>query len=219
MISDNNELIHDSHDEDLQNFDDPDKGFELDKLEIPKPSVTDESKTVTGQTTDIESQDTPKPEALSESESLKNSTRVSRPRKAGRYLLLLVISSGLAVFLGIIGFISIKLSQFDMTKVPTGGAPVGTYQAIEPIVTNLGDSNYVYIVLMLRSPSEQHTQFMALKSKVIDAVFNILGSEDVQRQVAYGGPASIKSVLYTKITTLLDEKYPNQVILSEVRLN
>jgi hypothetical protein len=73
--------------------------------------------------------------------------------------------------------------------------------------------------IQLRSHYKEATQFKAFESKVIDTVFGFLGSTDFQRQIAHGGSAKVKSVLYNELTKLFEEKYPNQVVLSEVRLN
>jgi len=219
MNSNSNELSKDSLDSDLQDFDDPDKGFELDKLEIPKPPVKPQAPKVTGPNTDIENQGTSKTETSSEPKSSQEPTRVTKPKKGSKLINLLVISGGLVILLSIIGFFAIKLMQPNMAKVSSGNAKVGIYQAIEPIVTNIGDNRYVYISLMLRPHSEQNTHFMALQSKVKDAVFNFLGSADFKRQIGHGGSAKMKSVLYNELNSLLEEKYPNQAILSEIRLN
>ena len=72
---------------------------------------------------------------------------------------------------------------------------------------------------MLKSHSKETTQFMAFESKVIDTVFGFLGSNNFQRQIAHGGSAKVKSVLYNQLTELFEEKYPNQVVLPEVRLD
>ncbi len=219
MISNTNELTKDSLDSGSQNFDDPDNGFELDKLEIPKPSPESKPTTVVDVNHKTDTHSTPESEVLIEPESLNELTPVPRSKKFSKLIILLVISIGLILLFGIVGVFLIKSMQANKTAAHTEVADLGIYQAIEPIVTNLGDNRYVYIALMLRSHSEQNTQFMAFQSKVVDAVFSFLGSTDFKRHVAHGGSAKMRSVIYNELTTLLDEKYPNQVILSEVRLN
>ena len=218
MISNSNELSQASLDSVLDNFDDPETGFELDKLEIPKPTVNDEAIPVSGPTTNINSQAKPESGTLPETELLQETNPTSRPIKNTKLLYLCVILGGLILFVCIMGFISIKLLKPNTTSTPKETAKVGIYQPIEPIVTNISDNRYVHIALMLRSHSEKNTQFMTLQSKVIDTVFSFLGSADFKQQVTHGGSAKMKSVLYSELTNLLEKKYPNQAILTEVRL-
>jgi len=218
MKSISTELRTDSLDGGSPNFDDPDSGFELDKLEIPKPPVKAEPTSVADSILKKDTQGTPLSKSATESESSKKTEPLSKPDRFTKSIFLLVISVGLSATLGVVGFVTIKLIQPNPTTAPSGHAPVGSYHVIEPIVTNLDDNGYVSIALMLRFRSQEKAQFLTFKSKGIDAVFRFLGSDDFKRSIARGGSANMKSVLYNEITRFLEVSYPEQAILSEIRL-
>jgi flagellar basal body-associated protein FliL len=219
MISNNTELDQVSFGSESKNVDGPDNGFELDKLEIPKLPPKGKTEPVPDITQEKEFQATAESEAQPETGPTEDLSRVSNPKTLKKYLYLVIISGGLIILLGIIGLMATKAMQPKLTSADRVETDLGIYHPIEPIITNLVDNRYVHIILMLRSNSKETTRFMALESKVIDTVFGFLGSTNFQRQIAHGGSAKVKSVLYNELTELFEEKYPNQVVLSDVRLD
>lgn len=219
MISNSTELDQVYFDSESNNIDDPDSGFELDKLEIPKLPPKRETSPAPSSLQENTTQNRTKSDVLPETGPTEKPAHASKSKLITKPMNLIIISGGLIIVLGIIGLMATKVMQPQSTSADRVNTDLGIYKVIEPIITNLGDERYITIILMLRSHSKETTQFMAFESKVIDTVFGFLGSADFQRQVAHGGSGKVKAVLYNELTELFEEKYPNQVVLSEIRLN
>ena len=217
MVSDSNALNPDSRYSGSQNGDEPDSGFELDKLEISDLPPKSKISTAPDIPQKNESRAATASEASVETGPAPSTADIYKSRKASKSLIILIVSSGLMLCLA--GFLMAKLMLPISGTAPFGDADLGVYQPIEPIVTNLGDSNYVHIILQLRSPTENTRQFKAFKSKVIDTVFSFLGSADLKQKIAHGGSTQIKNVLYDELAKLLEVNFPNQAVLSEIRLD
>ncbi len=219
MGSQTNEHTKDFPWSEIEDLDDPSHGFELDKLELPKSSNKSDRKSNPDKSprTDSEPDGGADLESAAGLESKPTSVMVSRYTAKTMRVLLIVVS--VLAILAIIGyFIARMLLPATAVEVTRESVP-GSFQSIEPIVTNLGDNGYVHIALMLWFHPEREAQSFLFQSKVKDTVLGFMASSDLKKQFAKNSSAKMQAYLSDELTRLLEQSYPNQVILTEIRLN
>lgn len=197
MDSNNNELTKDSIEGAPQ---DPEVGFELDKIEIPKgPEKRDQTKVS---------------EKPLQTEPEAEPTLKSLPKTKTIFF----IAVPVILVLAIISFFMFKMIMSSSIKIERGNSKPGTYQKIEPIITNLGKNSYVEISLMIRFNPEKREQFFILKSEIKDNILMFLSSPDFKKHVADSKSGKNETHIYNELTKLLKNNYQNQVVLTELHV-
>jgi hypothetical protein len=199
-----------------QDSEDPDHGVELDKIEIPKTAEKSDEAEFSETAPQVESNTEPETEPNTEPEIKPELEPAIKRLPSKKNIVFMALAA--ILILGLASFFALQMLMSPAIEIEKPYSGSGAYQDIEPIVTNLGKNSYVDIALMIRFDPEEKAQFTILKSKIKDTILTFLASPDFQKEIAVGRPEKNETYVYDKLTRLLTESYPNQVMITALRI-
>lgn len=216
MNSNTDELTKDPKNDASQGPGDPDKGFELDKLKIPKgpeaPQQTGVSENEPRAVSEPEPPAAPDPEHAAEPESKPLAKPINKK--------VLIAIAGLVVILilGATSFLLVNMMRSSPSEIEADSTESTTYQEIEPIVTNLGQDNYINIGVAIRFNPNKQPEFLIFQSKVKDTILSFLVSPELRKRIVARGSQKNEVYIHNELTKRLQQEYGSTVIIKELRI-
>lgn len=189
---------------DLNDIDDFDSGIELDKIEVPKVAA----RPVAQKSAEAPASEEPgKTEFELESEV--------DPQKRLKFIMVIVVF----IFVGaavVLVSQQEKLRAWFLGQGPKSDGSAVEYQAIAPIITNLGTDKHIKIALMIKNSAELKKQILVTESIVRDKVLMFLTSQNTKRVINESDLDKVKSYINDELTHMLQSDYQDEIVLKEL---
>lgn len=194
--------------DDIKEYDDPEFGIELDKLEVPEVASLPVSKKPVKTAIYKEPEQT-KPEVEVEAESQK-----------GLSFKLIVTAATILVLAALFFLLNHKAIKPLLISGPRANSTKSSpeYHTLDPIITNLGENRHIEISLKLRYRTELKEQNSAIESLIRDSILMFLNSPDTQQKVNESDLVKLKLYINNSLTNFLKSDYGDEVILKALKV-
>ena len=202
--------------DDIKEYDDPEFGIELDKLEVPDAvSIPVSKKPV--KTPIYEKPEETEPEIEVEVEVEVEEEAGSQ--KGLRFKL--IVTAGTVLLLAALFFLlNHKAIKPLLISEPRANSTKSSpeYHTLNPIITNLGENRHIEISLKLRYRTELKEQNSGIEPLIRDSILTFLTSPDTQQKVNENDLAKLKPYINNRLTDFLKNDYGDDVILKELKV-
>ena len=208
MNANSDALTKDPGNEGAEDPHDADKGFELDKLEIPKTS----GKSAPASVSEGQSLAKPEPEGKTNPGSEAGGKSLPKALFLGG-----IVAAALLALAGgaLLGFFMTAPSSSDDN---TGPSDTAAYHEIDPIVTNLGLNSYVDVAAAVRLDSETPAMPPVSPSIVKNAILTFLWSPRLKKRISDSRAENHEALVEGELIELLQTQFQNRVIIKGVRV-
>lgn len=198
--------------DDIKEYDEPEFGIELDKLEVPDAAAVPVSKKPV-KTPIYEEPEETRPEVEVDVDVKEESQKGLRFKVIVTAAIILV----LAALFFLLNHKAIKPLLTSWTRAnSTKSSP--EYHTIDPIITNLGENRNIEISLKLRYRTELKEQNSGIESMIRDSILMLLNSPDTQKKVNESDLKKLKPYINNRLTNFLISNYGDEVILKNLKV-
>jgi flagellar basal body-associated protein FliL len=200
--------------DDLKEYDDPEFGMELDKLEVPDPASIPVSKKPVKTPIDEEPEET-EPDIDVEAE-----VEVEAKSPKGLRFKLFITATTILVLAALFFLLNHKAIKPLLISGPQANSTKSSteYHTLDPIITNLGENRHIEIYLKLRYRTELKEQDSAIEPLIRDSILMFLNSPDTQKRVNESDLVKLKTYINNRLTDFLKTDYGDEVILKELKV-
>lgn len=200
--------------DDIKEYDEPDFGIELDKLEVPDAAAVPVSKKPV-KTPIYEEPEETRPEIEVEVE-----VEVKAESQKGLRFKVIVTAATILVLAALFFLLNHKAIKPLLTSWLRANSTKSSpeYQTINPIITNLGENRNIEISLKLRYRTELKEQNSGIESMVRDSILMLLNSPDTQKKVNESDLVKLKPYINNRLTNFLKRNYGDEVILKNFKV-
>ena len=194
----------------IKEYDDPEFGIELDKLEVPDiASIPVLKKPVKTPIYEEPEETEPEVEVEVEAESQK-----------GLRFKLIVTAATILVLVALFFLLNHKAIKPLLISGPQANSTKSSpeYHTLDPIITNLGENRHIEISLKLRYRTELKEQNSGIESLIRDSILMFLNSPDTQKKVNQNDLVKLKPYINNRLTNFLKSAYGDEVILKELKV-
>ncbi len=198
--------------DDSKEYDDPEFGIELDKLEVPEAA----SISVLKRPVKTPSYEAPE-KTISKIEVDVEVEAASQKGLRFKVILAAAIILVLAALFFLLNHKAINPLLSSWLKAnSTKSSP--EYHTLDPIITNLGENRHIEIYLKLRYRTELKEQNSGVESLIRDSILMFLNSPDTQEKVNESDLVKLKPSINNRLTDFLKSAYGDEVILKELKV-
>lgn len=199
--------------DDIKEYDEPDFGIELDKLEVPDAAAVPVSKKPV-KTPIYEEPEETRPEVEVDVDVIKEESQ------KGLRFKVIVTAATILVLAALFFLLNHKAIKPLLTSWPRANSTKSSpeYQTINPIITNLGENRNIEISLKLRYRTELKEQNSGIESMVRDSILMLLNSPDTQKKVNESDLVKLKPYINNRLTNFLKRNYGDEVILKNFKV-
>ncbi len=212
MNPNNDDLDQNSKPDGPPDQDDSDKGFELDKLDIPTVSEEPKPEAVPRKDPAAESEPAPDSGPEPETDAAPASGSIA---KAIRMAIIGCLALLILVLGGIFAF---KMVRSAAVTAEVDAVETLTYHEIDPIVTNLGRNNHINIVVAIQVNPNKEPEFLIFQSKARDTILSFLVSPELRKQINGSGVKKKEIHIHDELIKRLQSEYGNRVVIRELRV-
>ncbi len=198
--------------DDIKEYDEPEFGIELDKLEVPDAAAVPVSKKPV------------KTPIYEEPEETKPETEVEVDVKAesqkGLRFKVIITAATILVLAALFFLLNHKAIKPLLTSGPRTNSTKSSpeYYTIDPIITNLGENKHIEMSLKLRYLTELKKQNSGIEPMIRDSILMLLNSPDTQKKVNESDLKKLKPYINNRLTNFLKSNYGDEVILKELKV-
>ncbi len=196
--------------DDSKEYDDPEFGIELDKLEVPAAASIPVSKKP-DKTPIYEKPEETKPEI---------EVDVEAESQKGLRFKVIITAATILVLAALFFLLNHKAIKPLLTSGPRANSTKSSpeYHTIDPIITNLGENGQIEISLKLRYRTELKEQNSGIESMIRDSILTLLNSPDTQKKVNESDVVKLKPYINNRLTDFLKRNYGDEVILKNLKV-
>lgn len=196
--------------DDSKEYDDPEFGIELDKLEVPDAASIPVAKKP-DKTPIYEKPEETKPEIEVE---------VEAESQKGLRFKLIVTAATILVLAALFFLLNHKAIKPLLISGPRANSTKSSpeYHTLDPIITNLGENKHIEISLKLRYRTELKEQNSGIEPLIRDSILMFLNSPDTQKKVNESDLVKLKPYINNRLTDFLKNDYGDEVILKELKV-
>ncbi|MBC8434381.1 MAG: flagellar basal body-associated FliL family protein [Desulfobacterales bacterium] len=198
----------------IKEYDNPEFGIELDKLEVPEVASIPVSKKP------VETPIYEEPEETEPEVEVEVEVDVETESQKGLRFKLIVAAATILVLAALFLFLNHKaikpllISELRVNSTTSSNE----YHTLGPIITNLGENRHIEISLKLRYRTELKEQNSAIESLIRDSILMFLNSPDTQQKVNESDLVKLKLYINNSLTNFLKNDYGDEVILKELKV-
>jgi len=198
--------------DDSKEYDDPEFGIELDKIEVPDVADIPVAKKPDETPIDEEPEET-EPEIEVEVEA------EAEPQKGLRFKVIITAAT-ILVLAALFFLLNHKAIKPLLIPGPQANStkPSPEYRTLDPLITNLGENRHIEISLKLRYRTELKEQDSGIESLIRDSILMFLNSPDTQKQVNENDLVKLKPYINNRLTNFLKSDYGDEVVLKELKV-
>lgn len=192
----------------IKEYDDPEFGIELDKLEVPEVASIPVSK------------EPVKTAIYKEPERTKPEVEVEAASQKGLRFKLIVSAATIFVLAALFFLLNHNAIKPLLISGPRANSTKSSpeYHTLDPIITNLGENRHIEISLKLRYRTELKEQNSAIELLIRDSILMFLNSPDTQQKVNESDLVKLKLYINNSLTNFLKSDYGDEVILKELKV-
>jgi len=163
----------------IKEYDDPEFGMELDKLEVPDAASIPVSKKP------VKTPIYEEPEETEPEVEVEVDVEVEVESQKGFRFKLIVSAATILVLAALFLFLNHKAIKPLLISGPRANSTTSSneYHTLGPIITNLGENRHIEISLKLRYRTELKEQNSGIESLIRDSILMFLNSPDTQKKV------------------------------------
>jgi flagellar basal body-associated protein FliL len=200
--------------DDLKEYDDPEFGMELDKLEVPDVDSIPVSK---------KPDKTPiyeKPEETEPDIDVEAEVEVEAKSPKRLRFKLFITATTILVLAALFFLLNHKAIKPLLISGPQANSTKSSteYHTLDPIITNLGENRHIEIYLKLRYRTELKEQDSAIEPLIRDSILMFLNSPDTQKRVNESDLVKLKTYINNRLTDFLKSDYGDEVVLKELKV-
>jgi len=196
--------------DDIKEYDDPEFGIELDKLEVPDVASIPASK---------KPDKTPIYEKPEETEP-EIEVEVEAESQKGLRFKFIIAAATILVLTALLFLLNHKAIKPLLISGPKANSTKSSseYHTLDPIITNLGENRHIEISLKLRYRAELKEQNSGIEPLIRDSILMFLNSPDIQKKVHESDLVKLKPYINNRLTNFLKTDYGDEVILKELKV-
>jgi len=202
--------------DDSKEYDDPEFGIELDKLEVPDAASIPVSKKPDKTPIDEEPEET-KPEIEVE---IEVEVEVEVASQKGLRFKVIITAATILVLAALFFLLNHKAIKPLLISLPRANSTKSSpeYHTLDPIITNLGENRHIEIYLKLRYRTELKEQNSGIEPLIRDSILMFLNSPDTQKEVNENDLVKLKPYINNRLTNFLKNDYGDEVILKKLKV-